>query len=161
MKKDNATEKLAEIPFYDVKLDLLYFAALQHKPSENQRDVDGYNENTFIPLCFKQDKLKWANEWLEAIQQEEEQEEEEQKNQRLSQAQKDRILQEQIKQKLTILKKEKEKKEMEIDNFNQTLSDLKKEIMIYEIKNKLLQKLIEEKQSEYQNYVDRFYMKEL
>ncbi|EAS07852.2 hypothetical protein TTHERM_00526830 (macronuclear) [Tetrahymena thermophila SB210] len=158
MKKDNTTQKLAEIPFQDVKLDLLYFAAVQQKPSGNSRDADGFNENTFIPLCFKQDKLKWVNEWLEAIEQEEE---EEQENQRVSQAQKDRILQEQLKQKLAILKKEKEKKEMEIDNFNQTLSDLKKEIMIYEIKNKLLQKLIEEKQNEYQNYVDRFYMKEL
>ncbi|KAL4445490.1 hypothetical protein ABPG74_004564 [Tetrahymena malaccensis] len=158
MKKDNATQKLADIPFQDVKLDLLYFAAVQQKPHGNQRDTDGYNENTYIPLCFKQEKLKWVNEWIEAIEQEEE---EEQENQRVSQAQKDRILQEQLKQKLTILKKEKEKKEMEIDNFNQTLSDLKKEIMIYEIKNKLLQKLIEEKKNDYQNYVDRFYMKEL
>jgi len=40
---------------------------------------------------------------------------------------------------MTSLRKEKEKKENEFDNFNATLTDLKKEQLIFEIKNKMLE----------------------
>ncbi len=39
---------------------------------------------------------------------------------------------------MTALKKDKEKKENELDNFSATFNDLKKEQMIFEIKNKML-----------------------
>jgi len=43
---------------------------------------------------------------------------------------------------MTSLRKEKEKKENEFDNFNATLTDLKKEQLIYEIKNKMLEQMV-------------------
>lgn len=43
---------------------------------------------------------------------------------------------------MTTLKKDKEKRENELDNLNATFNDLKKEQLIFEIKNKMLSLLV-------------------
>ena len=60
----------------------------------------------------------------------------------IDEQQKERIIYEQTKSKMTSLRKEKEKKENEFDNFNATFTDLKKEQLIFEIKNKMLEQMV-------------------